>query len=52
MNLNITKRDSIFFILGFLTFFLINFIFINNDVAKEIKKGFFEGYKSTSTKLN
>lgn len=51
MKLNITKRDIKFFILGFLTFFLIQSIFSYNDVAKEMKKGFFDGYKSTSAKL-
>jgi hypothetical protein len=44
--MNITKRDVKFFFLGVLSLFIIETILGWNDVVKDMKKGYIEGYNA------
>ncbi len=48
----ITKRDVIVFILGFLTFWLINIITDWQGFKDSFKKGFNEGYNSVRIEID
>lgn len=46
--MKITKRDIKFFILGLLSFFIIETALSWNNVKKEIKQGYTDGYNAAS----
>jgi hypothetical protein len=43
--LKITKRNILFFILGLLSYFIIDIIWNWNDSVRDFKEGFKEGYE-------
>lgn len=48
--MKVTTRDIKFFFLGVLSLFLIETILGWNDVIKDMKKGYMEGYNAAKNK--
>lgn len=46
--MKITKRDVLIFILGFITFFLIDTIFNNSTISSDMRNGFLDGLKGVA----